>query len=167
MIRKATLGDVNQIAVVIMRAWKGAYTGIIDPKYIKTMKKEKYISIFKDNISEEKEITFVYDEKGDEKGVKGFISGKEQYGRYDCEIVGLYVDPENQGKGVGKRLFQKMEEEFIARGKRNLIVWTLENTANNSFYERIGGVKKEKKLLEYGGKLYSGVGFKFDLKPKK
>jgi len=104
MIRRATLCDVNPIAKVIIRAWEVAYAGIIDPEYIKTMSKDKFVSIFENNISKQKEIIFVYYEKG----VKGFVSGKEHEGEYDCEIVGLYVDPENQGKGIGKLLFQKI-----------------------------------------------------------
>ncbi|HHT18301.1 MAG: GNAT family N-acetyltransferase [Euryarchaeota archaeon] len=160
MIRRATLSDVNQIANVIMRAWKEGYSGIIDPEYIKTMETDKYVSIFKDNISNQKEIIFVYDEKG----VKGFISGKELKGKCDCEVVGLYVDPENQGKGMGKLLFKKMEEEFLKRGKSRLIVWTLHKASNNGFYLKMGGLKKEDKTLNYGGKSYAGVGFVFDLK---
>lgn len=150
---------MNQIATVIMRAWEEAYAGIIDQEYIEKMDKDRYVSIFKNNILIQEEIIFVYDEKG----VKGFISGKELDGEYDCEIVGLYVDPENQGKGVGKLLFQKMKEEFIAKGKSKLLVWTLNNTDNNGFYLKMGGVKKEDKKLIYGGKPCAGVGFSFDL----
>ncbi len=159
MIRTATLTDVDQIAMVILKAWKGAYTGIIDPNYIKTMNKDKYISIFKNNILNQKEIIYVYYE--DE--VKGFISGKDSYGKYDCEIIGLYVDPKNQGKGIGRLLFKKMLKEFISRGKRSLIVWTLDGANNNDFYLKMGGVKKENKTLWYGEKSYTGAGFKFDL----
>lgn len=160
MIRKATLSDVNQIVTVIMRSWKVAYDGIIDPKYIENMKKDRYVSIFRNNIVKKEEIIFVYDEKG----VMGFISGKEHEGKYDCEIVGLYVDPENQGKGVGKQLFQKIKEEFIAKGKSRLLVWTLDNADNNGFYLKMGGVRKEDKKMGYGGKKYDGVGFGFDLR---
>lgn len=160
MIRAATLNDVDQIAIVILRAWKGAYAGIIDQEYIKTMNKDKYVSIFKNNILNQNEIIYVYYKKG----VKGFISGKEGYGKYDCEIVGLYVDPENQGEGIGKLLFKKMLKKFVARGKRSLIVWTLDGADNNGFYTKLGGVKKENKILRYGGKSYAGVGFKFDLR---
>ena len=163
MIRAATLSDVDQIAVVILKAWKEAYTGIIDPEYIKTMNKDKYVSIFKNNILNQKEIIHVYSKKG----VKGFISGKAGRGKYDCEIVGLYVDPENQGNGIGKLLFKKMLKEFAARGKRSLIVWTLDGADNNGFYINMGGVKKENKILKYGGKSYTGAGFKFDLRPNK
>jgi len=159
MIRAATLSDVDDIAVLILRTWKGAYTGIIDPEYIKTMDKDKYVSIFKDNILNQKEIIYVYYKKG----VKGFISGQEQCENYDCEIVGMYVDPGNQGKGIGKLLFKKMLKEFAARGKRSLIIWTLDGADNNGFYIKMGGVKKETKTLKYGGKSYAGIGFKFDL----
>ncbi|AXV40896.1 GNAT family N-acetyltransferase [Methanobacterium sp. BAmetb5] len=159
MIRRATLNDVNPLAMVIMRAWKVAYTGIIDQEYIEGIDKDRYVSIFKNNILNQEEIILVYDEKG----VKGFISGKEQEGKYDCEIVGLYVDPETQGQGIGKLLFQKIEEEFRAKGRNNLIVWTLDKADNNDFYMKMGGVKKENKTLLYGGKSYRGVGFSFDL----
>ena len=56
-----------------------------------------------------------------------------------------------------------MLKEFVARGKRSLIIWTLDGADNNSFYIKMGGVKKENKILRYGGKSYDGVGFKFDL----
>ncbi|MDO5835006.1 MAG: GNAT family N-acetyltransferase [Methanobacterium sp.] len=160
MIRRATLNDVDQIATIILRAWKVAYSGIIDSEYVDNMNKDKYVSIFKNNILNQEELIYVYDEHG----VKGFISGKEHEGEYDCEIVGLYVDPEKQRKGVGKLLFNKIKEDLRSRGKINLILWTLDDADNNGFYRKMGGVKKETKKLNYGGKSYAGVGFIFDLK---
>lgn len=155
MIRHATLKDVEAIATIITAAWKTAYKGIIDPDYADHLKIDKYRDIFTQNINDEKEIILV----NHDTIVNGFVSGVATAGQYDCEIVGLYVHPEYQHKGIGTALLKTMVDHFMIKGKKNLIIWTLNGAKNNLFYKQAGGIKKEDKKLVIGGKLYSGVGF--------
>ena len=105
MIREATHNDIETIARVIVAAWQTAYEGIIYPSFPPSMKEEKFVEIFTDIFENRKEIVFVYEEHNT---VLGFVSGVEQCGKYDCEIKGLYVDPEYQGKGIGSSLLNEM-----------------------------------------------------------
>ena len=45
-----------------------------------------------------------------------------------------------------------------------MIIWTLKNARNNTFYKNNGGIIFEDKDLEIGNKKYSGIGFEYDLK---
>jgi ribosomal protein S18 acetylase RimI-like enzyme len=156
MIREAEMKEVNAIAEIIVASWKTAYSGIIDPEYSNSLKQDKFIKIFTDNILNKKEKILV----NDDNGVNGFVSGIIlENSKYDCEIIGLYIKPEYQRKGIGKKLVKEIIKYFKSKNKKNLIIWTLNNAKNNNFYERIGCRKIEYKNMEIGEKEYEGVGF--------
>ena len=159
MIRNMKIEDSKAIASIISIAWKSAYVGIVDPDYSNNVDTKRLENIFRDNIINNKEIIFV----NDNNGIDGFVSGKMGIGVNDCEIVGLYVTPQQQGKGIGKRLFKRMEEEAKRNKKRKIVLWTLDNARNNGFYEKMKGKKVEHKELIIGNKEYSGVRFQFEI----
>lgn len=160
MIRSATKNDAKVIAQVIVSTWQQAYIGIIDSNYPQSMKEEKFIAIVHHNISHGEEIIFVYEDHGQ---IQGFISGKLQDGPYDCEIVGFYILPEYQHKGIGRLLLNQMKSHFRNNGCRTMIIWTLLHAKNNDFYKNQGGLDKERKTIEIGECSYPGVGFAFQL----
>ena len=145
MIREALITDSNQIADIIVKAWQNAYEGIIDPEYPKSMSVNKFIDIFSNNITLKTETVFVYEK---DKKVIGFISGIIVKKEYDSEVIGLYIDPEFQGKGIGSKLLKKIKKYFSSNNCSSMIIWTLEGAKNNSFYEKHGGRKTEKKKLK-------------------
>ncbi len=160
MIREAEIPDAELIAAIIVEAWQDAYSGIIDESYPESLKKEKFISIMENNINNKSETIFLYEHDGK---VKGFISGKELNDKYDCETVGLYILPDYQHSGAGKELLNKMKNNFKTLGCRTMIIWTLKNARNNSFYKKQGGMLLEEKEITIGDKEYPGAGFVFRL----
>jgi GNAT superfamily N-acetyltransferase len=74
--------------------------------------------------------------------VIGWIHGSEQEllesGRH-CEILGLVVDPEYQGQGVGRRLVVAVERWAVMRGLEQIAVRSnVLRTDSHPFYERLG-----------------------------
>ena len=74
--------------------------------------------------------------------VIGWIHGSEQEllesGRR-CEILGLVVDPEYQGQGVGRRLVVAVEQWAVRRGLEQIAVRSnVLRTDSHPFYERLG-----------------------------
>lgn len=160
MIRPAKVSDADSIAEVIVNAWQNAYSGIIDPAYPANLKKEKYSAVFKELIKEKAEWVHVYEIQN---AVVGFISGKMHEGKYDSEVKGLYVLPDQQGKGIGSSLLSYAKEFLKSSGCENFILWTLLGAGNNKFYEANGGVGLESRKLKIGSKEYHGIGYFFDL----
>lgn len=161
-IREASQRDVPALAALITDVWQTAYTGIVDPEYPRTLHPARFETIFSKMISNKIETFFVYE---DESGILGFVSGKNlTEGQYDCEVVGLYVRPECQGRGIGGLLLEKMKQFFVADNCGSMIIWTLLGASNNSFYRKSGEIGKVYKELRIGEKRYPGVGFVFSLR---
>ncbi|PKL36093.1 MAG: GNAT family N-acetyltransferase [Spirochaetae bacterium HGW-Spirochaetae-1] len=164
MIREAILPDSEFMADILVRAWCTAYAGLIDSRYPETMERGRYGDIFKYNIEHGTEMIFVYMQDGK---VRGFVSGHFRKDWYDCEIKGLYVDPDFQGRGMGGELMGTMLNFFREHRCRRMVVWTLNGAKNNAFYAHHGGIVRENKELDIGGSSYPGVGFLFELTMEK
>jgi ribosomal protein S18 acetylase RimI-like enzyme len=75
------------------------------------------------------------------------IAGYVSYGRnrvsalpYQGEIFELYLTPEFQGLGFGKRLFDAARRDLHAFGYNSTIVWALsDNERAIGFYTHLGG----------------------------
>jgi GNAT superfamily N-acetyltransferase len=74
--------------------------------------------------------------------VVGWVHGSEQElleSGVRCEILGLIVDPEHRGKGVGRRLITSLERWAIGRGLEQMAVRTnVLRIESHPFYQRLG-----------------------------
>ena len=76
------------------------------------------------------------------------IVGYATYGRnrvpsmpYSGEIFEIYLMPEYQGLGFGRRLFNAARRELAEHGYLSTIVWALaDNDKAPGFYQRLGGL---------------------------
>jgi ribosomal protein S18 acetylase RimI-like enzyme len=56
------------------------------------------------------------------------------------EIYELYLRPEYQGIGLGRRLFSAAKQKLADHGLKGMVVWALEDNANAlAFYAGAGG----------------------------
>jgi ribosomal protein S18 acetylase RimI-like enzyme len=77
------------------------------------------------------------------QGIAGYVS----YGRCrdrslpaDGEVDELYLAPEYQGLGFGRRLFKAVRNDLADREMNRVVVWALaDNERACHFYERLGG----------------------------
>ena len=75
------------------------------------------------------------------------IAGYVSYGRnrvpaltYSGEIFELYLAPEYQGGGFGRRMFEAAQKDLADHGYRSFLVWALaDNERARAFYGRLGG----------------------------
>ena len=158
MIRKANDSDVHSIAYINSSVWQTSYKGVIDDDFLKKRTVESRINVFENIVKNEN--IYVFEENNI---IKGFISGKIIREKYDCEIIGLYIGLEYQGKNIGTKLLEYMKEYYKNNGCENMIIWTIKNLRNNEFYKKHGGKIKEEKELEYEDRKYPGIGFVFEL----
>ena len=98
--------------------------------------------------------------ENDRGEIVGMASGaKDRSGKYDCELVAIYIRSEYRKLGYGKALVKKITEEHKKKGRRSMIIWTFEKNRDRRFYDGLGGKAVEKKYLTIGGKQIPAVGY--------
>jgi ribosomal protein S18 acetylase RimI-like enzyme len=139
-IRVAAANDAAGVASVHDAAWMEAYRGIIPGAHLERMVQRRGTSWWANAIAKGSRIAALdFNDK---------IVGYASYGRnraaslpYRGEIFELYLLPEFQGLGFGRRLFSAAQRELANHGLTSLVVWTLgDNDRAVQFYEKLGGL---------------------------
>ena len=84
----------------------------------------------------------------------------------DSEIIAIYVDCDNLGKGIGKKLVEYVKTYLKNKNKTKMVIWCLEKNQNaRKFYEKMGGILlSDEKYFEKEGKKYKEVGYVYNIK---
>ena len=116
-IRPARLGDEGDIAEVHDAAWREAYRGVIPGRELERMIARRGPSWWRMAIARRTPLLVL--EFGE--SVVGYVS----YGRnrvpalgYGGEIFELYLSPECQGCGFGRRMFEAARKDLAGHGLR-------------------------------------------------
>ncbi len=138
-IRRAEPQDAAAIADVHLEAWRGAYSGIIPHKTLTAMINRRGSDWWSNAIRRAATVLVVE--------IGGTIAGYATVGRNRArelrqqgEIYELYLRPEYQGIGLGRRLFSAARRKLADHGLSGLVVWALEDNQNAlAFYSGEGG----------------------------
>jgi GNAT superfamily N-acetyltransferase len=139
-IRSAVLKDASAIAWVQVQTWQRAYRGIVADNFLDRMSVEDRAKRWFELLQQQNSITFVAAPEGQQ--IIGFANGgPERDGRKDfqAELYGLYVHPNWQRQGIGKRLVAPFVDWLLKSDRKSMIVWTLADSPFRRFYEGLGG----------------------------
>ena len=158
-IRRAKPCDAVAIAETHDEAWRAAYQGVIPgielDKLITRRGPEWWDSAIR---------------KGSRIALLAFgdkVAGYANYGRnrarslfYDGEIYELYLRPEYQGLGFGRRLFTSARRDLGQSGLKSMVVWALsDNDPAVEFYKALGGKAVARSSERFGEKSLDKVAF--------
>ncbi len=161
-IRDARESDAEAIAEVHDAAWRHAYRGIIPGRELERMIARRGPSWWQSAIVRRSRLVVLdFDET---------IGGYASYGRnrvpalaYGGEVFELYIAPEFQGLGFGKRLFSAARKDLAEHGYASFLVWALaENEPALGFYRRLGGKVVRRAYERFGTELRERVAFAFE-----
>jgi ribosomal protein S18 acetylase RimI-like enzyme len=138
-IRRAKTEDATALSRVFDSAWREAYQGIIPGITLEKMIARRGPRWWRATVGRGRPLVVL--DIG--QGIGGYVS----YGRCrdrslpaDGEIDELYLAPEYQGLGFGRRLFKAVRNDLQDRDMGRIVVWALaDNERACSFYERLGG----------------------------
>lgn len=160
-IRPARISDATEIAEVHDAAWRDAYRGIIPGRELERMISRRGPDWWRSAIRRGSEIIVLdFDES---------IGGYASYGHnrvpslpFRGEIFELYLAPEFQGLGFGRRLFQAARKDLAEYGLDTTLVWALaDNDRALAFYHRLGGKIARRAEERFGGEARDRVAFGF------
>ncbi len=161
-IRNARTKDAGPIADVHDASWREAYRGIIPGRELEKMISRRGPRWWSRAISRGSNILVLdFAEK---------VQGYATYGRnrlpsmpYRGELFELYLNPEIQGLGFGRRLFQAARADLARHGCPSLIVWALADNARAiDFYEGLGGKVLRRAPEKFGAEACERVAFAFE-----
>ena len=138
-IRFAEPTDAAALAAVHEAAWRGAYAGIIPHRSLAGMIGRRHVGWWNRAIDRQAAI-LVLEFHGE---IAGYATlGRNRTGALDVEgeIYELYLRPEYQGIGFGRRLFRAATALLADRGLKGVAVWALADNDNAmGFYAALGG----------------------------
>ncbi len=161
-IRNARDGDADAIAEVHDAAWRDAYRGIIPGRELERMIARRGPLWWHSAITRGSRLVVLdFDET---------IGGYASYGRnrvpsmpFGGEVFELYIAPEFQGCGFGRRLFDVARKDLAAHGYSSTLVWALaDNERALDFYRHLGGRFVREAQERFGTETRSRHAFAFD-----
>src|SRR6266851_9448416 len=158
-IRRAKAADAAAVASTHDEAWRMAYQGIIPGTELEKLINRRGPAWWDSAIRKGSRIALL--QFGDK------IAGYANYGRnrarslyYDGEIYELYLRPEFQGLGFGRKLFSAARRDLVQSGLQSLVVWALsDNEQAVGFYRALGGNAVARSSERFGARTLGKVAF--------
>ena len=154
-IRPATFDDAVRLGRVHVQVWRAAYRGVLADDFLDSLSDIRYAAFWARILDDEDRAdgTFVAD--SDEVGIVGFADcGPERGGPPGLgEVMALYLMPDWQHQGTGRRLVSTCAVHLAAAGFTALAIWTLRENPARGFYEALGGEPAEVRQTSIGGEI--------------
>jgi len=158
-IRQAKPSDASAVAATHDEAWRCAYQGVIPSIELEKLINRRGTDWWDSAIRKGSRISIL--NFGDK------VAGYANYGRnrarslyYDGEIYELYLRPEFQGLGFGRRLFSAARRDLAQSGMKSLVVWALsDNDPAVEFYRALGGRPVARSSERFGTRVLDKVAY--------
>lgn len=158
-IRRAKPSDAVAVADAHDEAWRATYQGVIPGTELTRLINRRGPNWWDSAIR-----------KGSRISILAFgdnIAGYANYGRnrarslfYEGEVYELYLRPEYQGLGFGRRLFASARRDLAQSGLKSLVIWALaDNAMAVEFYKAMGGRAVARSSEKFGSSTLDKVAF--------
>src|SRR5271165_6669902 len=158
-IRRARAPDAGAVAEAHDEAWRTAYQGIIPGAELERLINRRGPAWRDSAIRKGSRIALL--QFGDK------VAGYANYGRnrarslyYDGEVYEIYLRPEFQGLGFGRRLFTAARRDLAQSGMKSMVVWALsDNEPAVEFYRALGGRAVARSSERFGERTLDKVAY--------
>ena len=165
-IRSARLEDAGPIAQLDVETWQAAYAGILATPYLAGLSAERRASGWVNVIRREpKDVRVAVSADGEIVGFGSCGNSRGEPG-FSSEVFTLYVAPDWQNRGIGRRLLLAMFARLVAEGHAAAVIWVLRENPARFFYQRLGGKEIRRKLLPFNGTQVAASGYGWRDLPK-
>ena len=139
-IRPARAEDAEDIAHVHVETWRDTYAGILPDHVLLRMSEARERAMWM-RVLDGHDSVLVAEMEGE---VVGFASGganRVPALDFAGEVYTLYVHPDYQGRGYGRRLLHRQFGALKRAGHGSALIWVLDANPARYFYEAMGGAR--------------------------
>jgi ribosomal protein S18 acetylase RimI-like enzyme len=158
-IRAARLDDAGPIARLDVETWQATYAGILATPYLAGLSPARREIGWANVIRREpRDVRVAINGAGE---IVGFGSCGASRGEPDftSEVFTLYVAPDWQNRGIGRRLLLAMFARLVGEGHKSAVIWVLRENPARFFYQHLGGKEVRRKLLPFNGTDVAASGY--------
>jgi ribosomal protein S18 acetylase RimI-like enzyme len=147
-IRRAALADAQAIARVHVETWQSAYAGLLPDAMLANMSDVRHAAMWQRTLSDKNEARGAFVADDGHMGVVGFGScgpvrdmpeGLDGTEKRVGEVYLLYVEPDFQNQGLGRRLLDALFRQLRTDGFDTAILWMMADNPTRFFYEGLSG----------------------------
>lgn len=174
-IRIARVSDAQGLARVEAESWRDAYPTLLPGSYlVDGLDPGKRLGLWRRRLGRgEGSETVVAAVEGGAVDGEERIVGYATFGRsrvgalpFGGQLYELYLLPESQGRGLGRRLWTAVAEKFLRAGTASMCVEVLEGNPSRYFYEALGGRVVARAAHPFAGQVLPAFVYAWDdLKP--
>jgi ribosomal protein S18 acetylase RimI-like enzyme len=145
-VRRAVPGDAEQIAVIHVRSWQGAYLGLLPQPFLDGLDPAGRVAQWRQLLAEAEgpaAATLAGVRDGQVRGFAHFGPSRDAGAGHPPtgELYSIYVLPEAWGTGLGRELMAAACRGLAAAGYEQATLWVLAGNARaRRFYDRAGWV---------------------------
>ena len=161
-LRAARVDDAEEIANVIVSAWRDTYRGLMPDELLDKLSVEERAARWKKRLADQNDPyhrVIVAESNGSVVGFASYGNNLEDDPLYQGEIYALYILNEFRKQGLGRRLVSRAASALMELNIASLIIWVLSENPYRKFYERIGGKYLYEKPGLVGGVLLNKVAY--------
>jgi ribosomal protein S18 acetylase RimI-like enzyme len=159
-IRQARLEDAKAIAQVEVETWRTTYAGMLPDRVLLGMSERRQAASWASFLRHRPEDVRVAQQATG--GLTGFGNCGLQRDRaidYAGEVYTLYVMPDAQGQGLGRRLLLALFARLVDAGHDSGLVWVVRTNPARFFYERLGGRQVMHRPIAVGGQPVEAIAY--------
>jgi GNAT superfamily N-acetyltransferase len=156
-IRWARSADAEAIARVHVETWHSTYAGLVPDDYLVRMTVEDLTAMWRRILGQRGPGRTLVAQAPDGRGgaqTIGFVSAGPLRGAalgYSGEVYSLYVTPDAQGIGLGRRLLGAAFRTLYEGRRPACAIWVLADNPARFFYERMGGRRVAERVESFAG----------------
>jgi ribosomal protein S18 acetylase RimI-like enzyme len=159
MIRPARPADARAIARLDIETWRATYAAVLSADYLVGLSPSRREFGWRMAILREpRDVLVAADLDGMVRGF-GSCGPSRSDRRFPGEVFTLYVAPDWQNQGIGRRLLIALFRRLAASGLDAAIIWVLRDNPARFFYERLGGRIISHKPIAVGGSRVAALAY--------
>jgi ribosomal protein S18 acetylase RimI-like enzyme len=161
-VRQATVDDAQGIGRVHINSARAAFRGVFPDNVLDGMDFEEREQHWRQRLSIQEQELFVYVADQANHGLIGYVAGGASdsgTADYAGEIFNLYLEPDFQRRGIGRRLIVTCARALEANGYQSVMLWTATANPHAGFYRRLGSLPVATREVWFGNESVEETAF--------